>query len=214
MFHNYSLKHYFLIFSYDNPVDFLQGDEVKVTCGFKTKDRPKTTFQGEGTSDEMCYGFLTFYPAENIQNPYCVSWKSVDVSRMWGEEVNGCNVREFLDPTNPNTIRLHQKILSHCAHLGLCLKECMNVVKEVKRSEPCLQGDIHDWLRNLARNDDTLTYLPLALLFSALDSCNTELALESCPMPTAAPGPVGGAAMAVPSYLLMALMIVFLMLKY
>ena len=158
----------------------------------------------------MCYGFLTFHPAENIPRPYCTAWKSVDVWRIYrGEEVDGCNVGEFLDPANPNTIRLHQKVLSHCSHLGLCLKECKNVVKEVKRSEPCLQGDIHDWLRNVARNDATLKYLHLAHFFSALDSCNTELALEGCPIPTSQPGPIGGAAIVAPSNLLLALLFAF-----
>ena len=140
-------------FSYENPIEFQRGDEIKVTCGFKTKDRPTTTFKGDGTADEMCYGFFTFYPAENIPVPYCTAWKSLDRNRAYYGQVNGCNVFGFVNASHPDTMRLHQKVLSHCSHLGLCLKECKDVIKEVKRTEPCIQGDLNDFFRDIARTD-------------------------------------------------------------
>ena len=196
-------------FSYENPIEFQRGDEVKVTCGFKTKDRQTTTFKGDGTADEMCFGFFTFYPAENIPVPYCTAWKSLDRNRAYYGQVNGCNVFGFVNASHPDTMRLHQKVLSHCSHLGLCLKECKDVIKEVKRTEPCIQGDLNDFFRDIARTD--AKYIQMGLFFSAMDSCNKEMALESCPTP---PGPTGMAVMAAPSYLLLTLMLAFFGLKH
>ncbi|KAK3090812.1 hypothetical protein FSP39_014881 [Pinctada imbricata] len=182
------------VYSYDSPVfhnyaesvRFEPGDEIKTSCHFKTTERSKTVFQGDGTNDEMCFGFLTYYPTENMINPYCIQWRGLDYSSFYYQEtINGCTWKDFLNTSIPTTEALHTRVLSHCSKLGLCLKECVSVIKEAKK-HPCLQGDMHEYFRHLAREDGAKN-APLARLFSALDSCYTEMAVESCPKPLTDP---------------------------
>ncbi|XP_062515118.1 DBH-like monooxygenase protein 1 homolog [Corticium candelabrum] len=54
-----------------NEVKILPGDDVQVFCDYDTTGRPKVTFGGEGTLDEMCLGFLLVYPRPSLI--YCLS---------------------------------------------------------------------------------------------------------------------------------------------
>ena len=47
---------------HDPPVDFLPGDELKTTCVYNSSKRQSRTYYGEGTFDEMCFGFIDYYP--------------------------------------------------------------------------------------------------------------------------------------------------------
>lgn len=60
--------------SHHSPEPFVSqpGDEVRTICGFTTATRNKTTFFGEATNDEMCFGFVTYYPRQNVKQPFCV----------------------------------------------------------------------------------------------------------------------------------------------
>lgn len=44
----------------------LPGDEITATCVYNTLSSKRYVYYGESTSDEMCYGFITFYPKEAI----------------------------------------------------------------------------------------------------------------------------------------------------
>ncbi|XP_076456031.1 dopamine beta-hydroxylase-like [Babylonia areolata] len=67
------------VYSYDNPIrvnhnppiQILPGDDVKVTCMYNSRNKNSTVLYGDGTSDEMCYGFLTVYPQDAF--PYTTS---------------------------------------------------------------------------------------------------------------------------------------------
>ena len=64
-------RRYFMFqfcFSHDDPIIVRAGDEIKTTCIFQS-DRDETVFFGLGTQDEMCLGFLTYYPRENFRQP-------------------------------------------------------------------------------------------------------------------------------------------------
>ena len=50
--------------SYDTPLEVLPGDELKMTCQYSSMNRNYTTKHGPGGNDEMCYGFITYYPKE------------------------------------------------------------------------------------------------------------------------------------------------------
>jgi dopamine beta-monooxygenase len=47
---------------YETPLILKPGDELKTECNFNSMSRTTTTFWGDGTYDEMCYGFITYYP--------------------------------------------------------------------------------------------------------------------------------------------------------
>ena len=37
-------------------------DEIRTTCSYDTTSATSTTYGGEASYNEMCYGFLFFYP--------------------------------------------------------------------------------------------------------------------------------------------------------
>lgn len=47
---------------FDPPVEYRKGDEVRTECYFSTMKSNQTIFFGEGTGDEMCFAFLSYYP--------------------------------------------------------------------------------------------------------------------------------------------------------
>jgi len=44
----------------------LPGDELFVECDYETKDRAKPTFGGLSTREEMCLGFMLYYPRQKL----------------------------------------------------------------------------------------------------------------------------------------------------
>lgn len=84
------------IYSYDTPVfldfaepiEFQPGDELKTVCGFSSLSKNDITYTGDATSDEMCYGFLTYYPAE-AKFDTCVSY----------ENLHECAASDFYEKT-------------------------------------------------------------------------------------------------------------------
>lgn len=100
---------------FQEPVVVKPGDVVRTTCHFKSTDKPFTTFEGEGTSDEMCFGFLSFYPAENLPtNKQCVSAYRNLIS--CDPETNlGCDVHEWGKFWLPlNTTSVYHNITAVC----------------------------------------------------------------------------------------------------
>ncbi|WAR31417.1 TBH1-like protein, partial [Mya arenaria] len=51
-----------VVHTFETPVTVIPGDEIRTTCHFNSMSRTKTTFYGDGTNDEMCMAFITFYP--------------------------------------------------------------------------------------------------------------------------------------------------------
>ncbi|XP_069121902.1 DBH-like monooxygenase protein 1 [Argopecten irradians] len=175
------------LYSYDNPalvqfedpIELRPGDELKTTCTYRSIGKDKTTFFGDGTSDEMCYGFFTFYPAENIQMPYCLAWKGIDLCKLrsFKEDfpvIDGCNVHVFENDSHPNNVRLYNELNSRCKPFGPCLPECKDFLIEELRRNRCIQGDIGQYYRQYA------TYsIEYMTFWASIDSCNAEIALES-----------------------------------
>merc|ERR1712110_625712 len=76
-------------YSYDNPIEhkhdpliqILPGDEIKTTCVFNSLSSDRHIYYGDGTQDEMCFGFLQIYP------------------KGWWQEVDkNCNLDGFCRP--------------------------------------------------------------------------------------------------------------------
>ncbi|XP_029437157.1 DBH-like monooxygenase protein 2 [Rhinatrema bivittatum] len=55
----------------ENITTVRMGDTIQVDCTYNTMDRTSVTVGGLGTMQEMCLGFLYFYPRNNISN--CLS---------------------------------------------------------------------------------------------------------------------------------------------
>ena len=52
------------------------GDELLLECDYETSERPNPTFGGLSTREEMCLGFMLYYPRQQLAD--CRSLPSVD----------------------------------------------------------------------------------------------------------------------------------------
>jgi len=70
-----------IAFRFDQPMVFNAGDEILVNCVYQTLNKNTTTYWGESTSDEMCYGFITIYPA--VPNfDQCTQFDNIDMCSL------------------------------------------------------------------------------------------------------------------------------------
>ncbi|XP_076468958.1 dopamine beta-hydroxylase-like [Babylonia areolata] len=167
-------------YSYDSPkIHSLQppliihpGDELTTHCTYQSRSRPKTTVYGEGSFEEMCFAFLSFYPAENMRSFYCGQWKDVDMCDI-GEM---CDLRIF-NSSHPATAATIKKVLENCDPSGSCRVECRAAIEEVSAENNCLR-DNWDYVSSVIMQD---MYDPLLLKFAA--------AMESCPHRDGGEGP-------------------------
>ena len=69
------------LYSFSDPITIRPGDEIRTQCVYDSTSRDNFTIAGSGYVQEMCFGFLTFYPTNAITkgSPSCVSWKSLPV---------------------------------------------------------------------------------------------------------------------------------------
>lgn len=141
-------------YSYDSPrsfphrpaIEFRPGDELKTTCHFKTTSKDTTTYYGDATDDEMCFGFITYYPAMPSFNG-CNEWGETPMCTAPGEGVNmqtfgDCDfaffetMAEYLTP-----------LYSVCDASGqTCYPDCKTKWEELKNGEPCLRGDPYTFM--------------------------------------------------------------------
>ncbi|KAL3870621.1 hypothetical protein ACJMK2_038669 [Sinanodonta woodiana] len=168
-----------VIYRYDNPIEVRPGDELKTTCVFKSTSRYKTTTFGWDTSKEMCYGFLAFYPRKHFTLPFCRQWKNISTCDWEKDEIQGCRYKDITNMSIPETSVIYRSVTENCAPLGNCQKECLAVVKEIRR-HPCFQGDMDTYLRtNAISPGESNSKIAILQFYAALDSCNVELALEA-----------------------------------
>lgn len=141
-------------FSFDPPVEMRPGDELRTTCTYKSSHRDKTVYFGQGTQDEMCYGFITYYPSKNIRAGLCMNWKSVQRCQRYLPKFHGligsCEWRQLLNVSNPVTQKLFGNMQEQCPNYDKerqCTEKCAKVAAMAKQ-HPCLQDDdIGDFIR-------------------------------------------------------------------
>jgi hypothetical protein len=51
--------------SLKNPIHLNPGDSLTTICEYDTTSKTNVTYGGESTNNEMCYGFMGYYPKEN-----------------------------------------------------------------------------------------------------------------------------------------------------
>lgn len=145
---NYSYSQPFF-YEFDPPIQIKPGDEIRTTCTFSSLTSNKTTRYGEGTSDEMCYGFISYYPVQRIELPYCTTWKTVEKCKRYlpqfGGIINGCNWREFLSGRNQVIGLMLVELALHCDMV--CSSNCTEKVRDF-RKHACLRGDLGDFMIN------------------------------------------------------------------
>ncbi|XP_033732467.1 tyramine beta-hydroxylase-like isoform X2 [Pecten maximus] len=168
-------------FEFDPPIEILPGDEIKTTCTFRTVDQNRTIFIGDGTSDEMCFGFIIVYPAQHLHGGTCLSWKDIDMCKLNEftsdfPTVKGCNVKAMMNPFHPDLVSLFSNLRTYCKPFGICTHECKHYVKNVVAKNPCFKGTANDLIRHMS-----ISKVPVFMTYlAAIDSCRTEIEMDNC----------------------------------
>jgi hypothetical protein len=161
--HSYDFNHPEIV-TFDKHHEFRAGDEIKVKCAYSSLGKNKTTTYGEGTYDEMCFGFITMYPAvpsfdlcSEFDN---ASQCSLPQYNIYTE--NGCEDLPFTD--------LLKLVAQQCD--GNCSRVCQGLISAIK-STGCLEGSIGGFIRH---------YFPmynasLGGLFAVIDRCSPAVAV-------------------------------------
>ena len=93
---------------YSTPLVVRPGDELKMNCQFSSLGRDRTTVDGEGSYDEMCYGILTYYPASSFQHlEYCFQWKDLDFCDFFD---GNCSLGDINNSSHPVTADIIQEV--------------------------------------------------------------------------------------------------------
>ncbi|XP_063420670.1 DBH-like monooxygenase protein 1 [Mytilus trossulus] len=136
-----------VFYQFDPPIKIRPGDEIRTTCTYSSLSSNETIFFGEGTSDEMCYGFITYYPAQNIALPYCTTWKTVEKCKRYmpqfGGIIDGCRWKDFLSGGNEYIGFMMIELAMHCD--TTCSSNCTEKVRNLREHE-CLSGDLGDFM--------------------------------------------------------------------
>ncbi|KAL3870712.1 hypothetical protein ACJMK2_038756 [Sinanodonta woodiana] len=166
-------------YSYDNPIEVQPGDTFKTTCVFRSTSRVTTTSYGKNALNEICFGFLEYYPKENFSNPVCIQWSNVSTCDWEKDVIQGCRHKDIFSSSFTEWKVVYKSVTENCVPLGNCQQECVGVVKNIK-GHPCFHGDMDKHQRQKAVSTDDLALKSKLLEFyAALDSCNVELALEA-----------------------------------
>ncbi|CAC5390371.1 DBH [Mytilus coruscus] len=136
-----------VFYEFDHPIKVYPGDEIRTTCTYSSLLSNETIFFGEGTSDEMCYGFITYYPAQNIALSYCTTWKTVEKCKRYmpqfGGIIDGCKWKDFLSGGNEYIGFMMIELAMHCD--TSCSSNCTEKVRNLREHE-CLHGDLGDFM--------------------------------------------------------------------
>ncbi|XP_041368427.1 uncharacterized protein LOC121382863 [Gigantopelta aegis] len=152
-----------IVHVYHDPIEIRPGDHLKTTCVFRSLSKKQTTYYGEGSYDEMCYGIFQVYPRQNIAGS-CTTWRNVslcnfptvysecmadkaDIINMcnFEDNFNDCLVRAVFNLSNPDMKEIHRKVMENCNSYGSCRPECPAALDEV-RKHPCLHGDLSEYI--------------------------------------------------------------------
>ncbi|KAL3870612.1 hypothetical protein ACJMK2_038660 [Sinanodonta woodiana] len=167
------------IYQFKNAVEVRPGDELKTTCVFKSTFRSKTTVFGLGTSDEMCYSFIMYYPAENVLIKKCTQWEDIstcDHDTARNGTIRGCPTNTIFDIRIPEHAEIYHSVMENCDIIGIyCREECKRVVMRI-RKHPCFNGTVDKWIRNhLAELSIPEVPVNITDFYNALDSCDVDL---------------------------------------
>ncbi|XP_021359351.1 dopamine beta-hydroxylase-like [Mizuhopecten yessoensis] len=154
----------------ENPVQIRPGDSLHTTCNYNTESRNKTTFFGQRATDEMCFAFLQFYPAENALQTGCTSEAGLPQCQVRDSNavIDGCRMSFTSSPD----LEVMKKFLKDNCNPLQCLKECINVVKAI-RKHPCFRKEN---IRKLI--EERLVQMNLFESLAHFHSCDVEIAKE------------------------------------
>ncbi len=165
------------------------GDEVIVRCGFNSIGSKTPSHYGEGTQDEMCVGYLTYYPKRNF--PFCAQGGNIDYCETNGEVIGGalprCDFYNFLmGMTLWNIVNDASSSRSACLSNG-CSSECLRkMLCTYYRQHPCLgYADLRHAVSEYLKEyyDPTDSTAPIYRMFGQkLDACHKAAMASTSPI--------------------------------
>ncbi|WAR23630.1 DOPO-like protein [Mya arenaria] len=134
---------------YNPPIKVMPGDEIVTKCNY-TSNRNTSASYGAGTNDEMCYGFITYFPVQKFQNTICIAWKGIQRCKRKLDKFkgiyDGCNWRQFLSKSGLFLRELlSNETCGNYLHDGVCTEKCIAESRDFL-ANPCLQGDLGEWM--------------------------------------------------------------------
>lgn len=167
----------------DQPIVLLPGDELITNCTYTTSKKNHSTLQGEATSDEMCFGFLTYFPKSNVSSEFCLS-AGPDISLCDSSSASnhGCpNIFSYYNNNAVNASSFYRELVKNCMPFSPCLRECIDYLVQQKTNDACLRGDVFEFIQKQMLNTHNIGHDMMA----RMASCETEvyLAMNSTPSP-------------------------------
>ncbi|XP_050389759.1 tyramine beta-hydroxylase isoform X2 [Patella vulgata] len=148
-----------LVYSYDSPIintfnppiEILPGDEIRTECNYRSPTDGDPVCFGDGTQNEMCYGFITYYPIHRLLRPWCTTRRSVEscqrhLPRFQNGPIDGCHWKRFL---TEGKVTILPNILQRCYNENMTTLECSDTCKQavkMVRQHKCLNGDIGGYI--------------------------------------------------------------------
>lgn len=152
--------------SFNSPIQLQPGDEIRVDCMYQSTDKNTTTYYGEGTSDEMCFGFITYYPA-NDDFSYCGQWRTANVCSNMPVQ---CDITVFNE--------LSTSIMAACK-LDSCSNTCKYIMIAAVQTG-CTTGDIGQFLMSISPQG-------MSYVFSLLNVCGISTTSMNTTTPATTP---------------------------
>jgi len=143
-------------------LEFRPGDEIRVHCVYASLSRTATTYYGQATSDEMCFGIVTYYPAVP-KFTYCGQWRTVDECSNDAGYV--CDLKKA------NAL---WEVLQYTCAQG-CSCACRETLKHVNTTG-CMSGDAGQYLLKWYR--ELQQVIDLQHLCATVGPTSHQLALQ------------------------------------
>jgi len=162
--------------NFEKPIEFHAGDEFKVTCVYQSLTRNTTTMFGEGTQDEMCFGFITMYPAApNFDQ--CIQWMDLPQCSVTGFDIyRGCDMASF-NVISVTAAKICDKN---------CSLACMTLLQGMTRTG-CLDGQVGLFIKRFWPINDP----NMGRLFTTSQYCSMSM-MSSTRKPNDKPNDIGG----------------------
>ncbi|KAK3720939.1 hypothetical protein RRG08_047505 [Elysia crispata] len=167
-----------LIYNFKQAIKVSPGHEIRTVCTYKQPSTSNPVCWGEATSDEMCFGFLTYYPRQSLGHPWCVSMKKFPscerhLPALGRRAFDGCHWWVFRNISHPETRQRIGSVLNLCFpdHTDklVCSQKCRDIAQQIV-SHPCLKGETGSYMIDWYKKADPITRTFLDAIFTC--SCS------------------------------------------
>lgn len=137
------------------------GSKIQLDCTFANNVPSNgTQFGYQFFFDDMCFAFVTFYPADKLNSYRCHQFgnsslcrvdrgepKEIPVAVSANNKTNssgGCDILKFSNESHPETAAIFAEVMGNCE---ACTTTCSATLDSL-RSHPCLSDDfigIRNW---------------------------------------------------------------------